>query len=185
MKRLIPGLAALLPLAAAAAELNIVQPDKSQIGFVSRQMGVPVEGRFGKFAARIAFDPAKPEAGRAQIDIDLASIDAGSAEANDEVRAKGWFNTREFPQARFVSTGVKPLGGGRFEARGRMTIKGKTRDVVAPFGFKGDGNAGVLEGSIPVMRLQYGVGEGIWSDTGTVADEVLVRFRFNVTAGRQ
>lgn len=184
MKRLF-AFAALLPLAAAAAELNVVQLDKSQITFVSKQMGVPVDGRFGKFAARVAFDPVKPEAGSAQIDIDLASIDAGSAEANDEAKAKGWFNTREFPQARFVSTGVKPLGGGRYEARGRMTIKGKTQDVVAPFSFKGDGNAGVLEGSIPVMRLQYGVGDGIWSDTGTVADEVQVKFRFLVTAGKK
>ena len=185
MKRLILSFAALLPLAAAAAELNVVQTDKSQISFVSKQMGVPVEGRFGKFAARIAFDPAKPEAGRAQIDIDLASLDAGSAEANDEAKGKGWFNTREFPQARFVSTGVKPLGGGRYEARGQMTIKGKTRDVVAPFSFKADGNAGVLEGSIPVMRLQFGIGEGVWSDTGTVADEVQVKFRFVVAAGKK
>lgn len=187
MKRLFAAttLAAMLPLAAAAAELNVVQADKSQITFVSKQMGVPVEGKFGKFAARIAFDPARPEAGSAQIDIDLASIDAGSAEANDEAKTKGWFNTREFPQARFVSTGVKPLGGGRYEARGRMTLKGRTQDVVAPFSFKGDGNAGVFEGSIPVMRLQYGVGDGIWSDTGTVADEVQVKFRFIVAAGKK
>jgi len=183
MKRLYLLLATTLPLAAAAAEFNAVQPQKSRVDFVSKQMGVPVQGSFGKFAAQIAFDPAKPEAGRAQIDLDLASIDAGSAEANDEVKSKGWFNTREFPQARFVSTGVKPLGGGRYEARGKMTIKGKTRDVVAPFSFKADGNAAVLEGNIPVMRLQFGVGEGIWSDTATVADEVQVKFRFTVAAG--
>ena len=183
MKHLIPLLAAVLPFAAAAVEFSAVQPQKSRVDFVSRQMGVPVQGSFGKFAAQIAFDPAKPEAGRAQIDLDLASIDAGSAEANDEVKSKGWFSTREFPQARFVSTGVKPLGGGRYEARGKMTIKGKTRDVVAPFSFKADGNVAVLEGSIPVMRLQFGVGEGIWSDTATVADEVQVKFRFTVAAG--
>lgn len=184
MKPLFVMLAA-LPLAAQAVEYNLVQPEKSRVAFVSKQMGVPVEGGFGKFAAQIAFDPAKPEAGRAQIDLDLASIDAGSAEANDEVKSKAWFDTPRFPRATFVSTGVRPLGGGRYEALGRMTIKGRTRDVVAPFSFRTDGNAAVLEGSIPVMRLQFGVGEGIWSDTGTVADEVQVRFRFTVAAGRK
>jgi len=180
---LLLGLA--LPLAAHAVEYNVVQPEKSRVSFVSKQMGVPVEGSFGKFAAQVAFDPAKPEAGRARIDLDLASIDAGSAEANDEVKSKAWFDTRQFPRATFVSTGVKPLGAGRYEALGKMTIKGRTRDVVAPFSFKAAGNAAVLEGSIPVMRLQFGVGEGIWSDTGTVADEVQVRFRFTVAAGKK
>lgn len=184
MKHLFVMLAA-LPIAAQAVEYNLVQSDKSRVTFVSKQMGVPVEGGFGKFAAQIAFDPAKPEAGRAQIDLDLASIDAGSAEANDEVKSKAWFDTRQFPRASFVSTGVKPLGSGRYEARGKMTIKGKTRDVVAPFSFKADGSAAVLEGSIPVMRLQFGVGEGLWSDTGTVADEVQVKFRFTVAAGKK
>lgn len=185
MKHTLLTLAALLPLAATAAEFNAVQLEKSQIAFVSKQMGVPVEGRFRKFAAQVAFDPAKPEAGRAQIEIDLASIDAGSAEANDEVKNKAWFNTREFPTAKFVSAGVKSLGGGRYEARGQMSIKGRTRDVVAPFSYKPDGAVAVVEGSIPVMRLQYGIGDGVWSDTSTVADEIQVRFRFTVAAGKK
>jgi polyisoprenoid-binding protein YceI len=33
--------------------------DKSQIAFVSKQMGVPVEGTFKKFDAQVAFDPPK------------------------------------------------------------------------------------------------------------------------------
>lgn len=184
MKQLFALLAA-LPLLAAATEFNTVQLDKSRIDFVSRQMGVPVEGGFKKFAAQIVLDPARPEAGRAQIEIDLASIDAGSAEANDEVKSKGWFNTREFPLAKFVASSVKALGGGRYEAKGQMTIKGRTREVVAPFTYKADGANAVIEGSIPVMRLQFGIGEGAWSDTGTVADEVHVKFRFTVAAGRK
>ncbi len=165
-----------------AAEFNVIQPDKSAIGFVARQMGVPVDGKFSKFAARIAFDPARPEQGNAQIEIDLASIDAGSAEANDEVKGKAWFNTREFPAAKFVSGSVKPLGANRYEASGKMTIKGRTRDVVAPFSVKADGNSAVLEGAIPILRLQYGIGDGLWADTATVADEVQVRFRFTLAA---
>lgn len=166
--------------AAYAAEYGTVLTDRSQLTFVSKQMGVPVDGRFGKFSAQLDFDPAKPEAGKAQIDVDLASIDAGSAEANDEVKGKGWFNVREFPTARFVSTSVKSLGNNRFEASGKMTIKGKTRDVKAPFTYRADGANAVLEGSIPVMRTQYGIGEGPWADTSTVADEVAVKFRLNL-----
>lgn len=184
MKPLLAFLAA-LPLAAAAAEFNAVQPEQSRVTFVSRQMGVPVDGSFRKFAAQVAFDPAKPEAGRAQVDIDLASIDAGSAEADEEVKGKNWFDARSFPTARFVSSAVKSLGGGRYEAAGRMSIKGRTQDIVAPFSFRQEGANAVLEGSLPIKRLQYGIGSGVWSDTATVADEVLVKFRLTVAAGRK
>lgn len=178
--------AAVLPAGIVfAAEFNQVQSDRSQIRFVSKQMGVAVEGSFRKFATQVSFDPAKPGAGRAQIDIDLASIDAGSAEADDEVKSKSWFNTREFPTARFVSTGVRSLGGNRYEVRGQMTIKGRTREVAAPFSYRQDGAAAVLEGSFPLQRLQFGIGDGAWSDTATVADEVQVRFRFTVGAARK
>ncbi len=57
-----------LTLAALAAWPALAQqklvPAQSEIVFVSRQMGVPVEGRFKKFDAQIAFDPAKPATSR-------------------------------------------------------------------------------------------------------------------------
>lgn len=165
---------------AVGAEFNVVQLDRSAVTFVSKQMGVPVEGRFKKFAARINFDTNKPESGKAQIDIELASIDAGSSDANDEAKGRAWFNTREFPNAGFVSGGIKSIGKGRFEAAGKMTIKGRSRDVVAPFSAKLDGGNLLIDGSIPILRLQYGIGDGAWADTGTVADEVMVRFRFTL-----
>ena len=39
-----------------------LQASQSEIVFVSKQMGVPVEGRFKTFDAQISFDPAKPVA---------------------------------------------------------------------------------------------------------------------------
>ena len=184
MKRLL--LALLLPAhgigTALAAEFNAVQLDRSSVSFVSKQMGVPIEGQFKTFAAQISFDTSKPETGKAQIDIELASIDAGSSDANDEAKGKAWFNIREFPGAKFVSGGIRSIGNGRYEATGKMTIKGRTRDVTAPFSAKADGGNLLIDGAIPILRLQYGIGEGAWADIGTVADEVQVRFRFTLAA---
>jgi polyisoprenoid-binding protein YceI len=178
MTRLLAILSLLSSGFAHAAELSAVQLDKSSIAFVSKQMNVPVEGDFKKFTAQISLDPARPEAGRARIEIDLDSIDAGSAEANDEVKSKSWFNTREFPKASFVSSAVKALGGGRFEAAGKMTIKGKTLESHAPFTLKQEKGVLILDGAFPLKRLDYGIGSGVWSDTSVVADEVQVKFHF-------
>lgn len=178
MTRLLAILSLLSSGFAYGAELSAVQLDKSSIAFVSKQMNVPVEGDFKKFTAQISLDPARPEAGRARIEIDLDSIDAGSAEANDEVKSKSWFNTREFPKASFVSSAVKALGGGRFEATGRMTIKGKILESRAPFTLKQEKGVLILDGAFPLKRLDYGIGSGVWSDTSVVADEVQVKFHF-------
>ena len=93
-------------------EYSAVQADKSTIAFTSRQMGVPVQGRFPKFTSRIAFDPAKPESAKVDISIDLASIDAGSQDANDEVVGKQWFNVKMFPVQALRPTPLRQLAPG-------------------------------------------------------------------------
>lgn len=151
--------------------------DQSRIGFVSRQMGVPVEGQFRRFSGQIAFDPARPEAARATLEVELASFDMGSREVYDEVVGRNWFDVRQYPTARFVATSLRHLGGDRYEVRGQMTIKGRTRDITAPVIFRPQGRNALLEGSFPLRRLDYGIGTGPWGDTSVVADEVQVRYR--------
>lgn len=175
-------IAALLaaPLA-SGAEFTVLRPQQSSITFASKQMGVPVEGSFRKFTASIAVDPARPETGTAHIDIDLASIDTGITEADEEVAGKKWFDTKNHPVASFISGSVKQSGRGRYEASGRMTIKGKSLDIKAPFTLKRNADTLVIDGMFPLKRLDYGIGTGIWSDTDTVADEVQIHFHFILT----
>ena len=165
-----------LSTSAQAAEYGQFQADKSSLTFVSKQMGVPVDGKFKKFAATLAFDPARPAAASAKFDLDLASIDAGSKEADDEVVGKPWFNLKLFPTATFVSSAVKPLGGDKFELAGKLTIKGKTQDVSAPFTFRQEGGNGVFDGGFVLKRLDFAIGDGVWSDVSTVANEVQIKF---------
>ena len=176
------ALLALMTGAAPATEFNTLRADQGRMAFVYKQMNVPVEGGFKRFSGSISFDPARPTQGKAEITIELASIDAGSDEANDEVAGKLWFNTKQFPVARFVSTSVKPLGGNRFEVAGRMSIKGKTLDASTPATFRQDGANGVFEGSFVLKRADYGIGEGMWADFGTVANEVQIKFRLVAAA---
>jgi polyisoprenoid-binding protein YceI len=172
----------LVATAAMAAELTQFSPEKSQITFISKQMGVAVDGRFRKFDTKIAVDPAKPETGKVQLEIDLASIDAGSSDADAEVKGKSWFNTAAFPKATFVSSQVRALGNGRYEALGKLTIKGTSRDVSAPFTVKPEAGGAWFDGGFTLNRLQFKIGDGVWADTSTVADEVQIKFKIFVTA---
>ena len=187
LKFLHPGLVVVCALAvlaptAQAVEFNQLQLNKSSLSFVYKQMNVPVEGQFKSFRSKLAYDPAKPAAAKAELEIDLASIDAGSKDANDEVAGKAWFNTKAFPIAKFVSTSIKPLGGNRVELAGKMSIKGKTLDLVTPVTVTQQGNSASFDGSLVLKRADYGIGDGIWADFGTVANEIQIKFRLVATA---
>ena len=160
---------------AEATEYNSIQADKSSLAFVYKQMGVPIDGSFKKFAVQLYFDPARLSAAKAVLDIDLASIDAGSDDANDEVVRKEWFNTKAFPHAKFESSTFKSLGANRYEVTGKMTIKGRSQTVSAPFTFN---SQGLVDGAFVLKRADYAIGEGSWSDFGTVANEIQIKFHF-------
>ncbi len=155
---------------------------RSEIRFVSTQMGVPVEGRFRRFAARIDFDPRAPSGGHASIDIDLTSVAIPGEDTARELATPGWFDSARQPTARFVSTDIRGLGGERFEVRGRLTIKGIAHDVVVPVTYASTGAASTATGTFTLRRRAFRIGDGEWNDTSLVADEVQVRFRLALLA---
>ncbi len=173
------GSTALLCLALSGLAYAALKVDtaKSSVSAVSKQMGVPVEGKFKKFTAQIDYNAAKPEASKANVDIDITSFDLGSTEFNSEVMKKDWFNASQHPKASFVSTSIKPAAGGKLDVAGKLTIKGKTADVAFPLTVKKEGATQVFEGAVPIKRLTYNIGEGEWKDTSMVADEVVIKFR--------
>ena len=178
MKKLLPAfaLALLASQAAHAVEYTQVQTDKSRIDFNYQQMGVKMDGRFKKFNAQLAFDPAKPAAAKTSLEIELASIDTGTPEADQEVIGKPWFNTKLFPSARFVSTGVKALCGNRYEVSGQLSIKGKTQEVVIPATFSTQGSSASFDGSFTLRRGDFAIGEGSWAKFDIVANDVQIKF---------
>ena len=131
LRSFIPSLGVML-LAATQVAAQGVLIDKSEIRFVSRQMGVNIEGRFRKWKANIVFLPKALAKSKAEFDIDLGSIEFASEESETEVKRPKWFDIVRFPVAKFVSTNIKDLGGDKYEVTGALTIKGISRDAVVP-----------------------------------------------------
>ena len=182
MKRIALAFALTTAFAVHAAEFTQVQADKSAINFTYKQMGVAVDGKFKRFSSQLSFDPAKPAAAKASFDVELASVDTGAPEGDDEVAGKPWFNTKAFPTARFVSTGVKPIAGNKYEVTGQLSIKGKTQDVVVPATFTAQGKSGVFDGSFTIRRADFSIGEGSWAKFDIVANDVLIKFRITANS---
>lgn len=175
---------AVAALAGAAEPMAKLVPGYGQIVFVTKQMGVPVEGAFTKFDAQIAFDPQKPEGGTVAMQIDTGSATLGVPQSDAELPKAPWFDTTRFPKASFQSSKIKALGGGRFEIAGRLTIKGITQELVVPVAITQSAGQSVATGGFTIQRLAFKIGEGEWSDTSMVGDDVQVRFKLVLTGLR-
>ncbi|MGY4494461.1 YceI family protein [Pseudomonas sp. TE3610] len=167
---------------AFAASFTQLQADKSSVEFTYEQMGVSMDGHFKTLAGQVSFDPAHPENAKAVLDIDLASVDTGSPENDDEVVGKSWFNTASFPKGHFELTSLTPKGGNHYDVAGKLTIKGISKDVVAASTFTEQGNTGVFEGTFVLKRGDYSIGEGEWSSFDVVANDIKIKVRLTATS---
>jgi polyisoprenoid-binding protein YceI len=173
---------AAVSLSAEASSLGQVDLTKSTITAISRQMNVPVEGKFNKFSAQVKFDPAKPAGGSARFSVDMGSYDLGDESYNDQVRGKDWFDAKTFPQATFVSSAIAAAGGNQFKVNGTLTIMGKSQTVVVPVTVTQQGPTQTFDGMLPIKRSQFGIGKGEWKDSSIVEDQIEIKF--HVVAAR-
>lgn len=182
-------LAMLVPLACGAPALLAAErplaAGKSEIGFTVTQMGVGVSGNFKRFTAIVSLDPAKPEKGSAEIEVDITSISTGEPDADTEALTKPWLDAAGFPKATFKSSALRALGGERYEVKGLLSLKGKPRELTIPFTLKyqPDGSS-IASGEFNLRRTDFGIGGGEWNEGDLVANEVPVRFRLALAPAR-
>jgi polyisoprenoid-binding protein YceI len=146
----------------------------SKVTATFRQMKVPVEAEFKAITGTVSFDAAKPTEASAQLEIATASFDIGDEDYNAEVRKPEWFDSARFPKASFVSRSVKSLGNGRYQVSGAFMLKGKTQDLSFVMTASPEGRNTRFEGSFPLSRKAFGVGDPAWAET--VDDTVTVHF---------
>lgn len=161
----------------AQALAQQVDAAASELTFVTRVMGAPVEGRLVRWDATLQFDPKQVAQTTLSMRIDMTSVRFAAAEVSAEAQRPVWFDTARFAEAQFRSSELRPLGNGRYELAGALTLKGRTRDLVVPLTLEQAGSSGIARGALTLSRLDFGIGEGEWADAGLVAHDVAVRFR--------
>ena len=166
------GMAAVFAAGPALAADWTVDQGKSRLGFSGVQVGASFQGRFTRWEAHIAFDPAKPEAGHATVLIDMASARTGDTQRDEALPQGDWFASSQFPQARFEAKSFRAKGGGAYEAVGTLTIRGISHDAVLPFTLTVSGDTAHVQGRMQLVRTGFGVGQGAWSSGQWVALDV-------------
>lgn len=167
---------------AAAPSAWTADASNGTLTFRAMQAGAEFEGRFTRFAARLEFVPGERPTGRFDVTISTASVDTGERERDDLLRSAEFFDAARVPEARYVATTFVRVSPGAYEARGRLTLRGVTRDVPLRFTWSGSTARPLLDGSAVVRRLEFGVGQGDWRDTAWVGGDVRIAFALRPVA---
>jgi polyisoprenoid-binding protein YceI len=170
---------------ALAATAWTVDRAESRLTFHPTLAGGEFAARFEQFEATIHFDPADLARSSLRVAVDLLSARTGDEERDAALQGQDFFMSSRWPQARFSSTALKALGGNRYEATGRLTLRDVTREVRLGLRFEPPASAGAdasLAGATTLKRLDFGVGQGDWRDTQWLADEVRVEFSLTLKA---
>lgn len=173
----------LLPLVAFAEVPSWkIIPNESTLTFTATQNGAPVTGTFTNFSGNINFDPAQLDKSNMKIVVNVGSISDPYNVLSDTLKSAAWFNTKLFPQAVFQSSGFTKTGDKTYQAKGTLTIRDKTQPIVLNFTQQEYSQTKAkMTGSTTIKRTAFGVGQGEWSDTKAVKDDVQVNFTISAT----
>lgn len=168
--------------ARADGPLWTVDAEASHVGFAARQMQVTIPGRFRRFDADVRFSADDVAAAKAQIVIDVASIETPSEDVEKEIKGEAWFDVARFPEARFEATEFEHRDGSDYHVHGLLTLRDVTRPVTLPLAVSitDDPEDPTMlraraSGEVEVSRLAYGIGQGQWADTAIVSDTVVIK----------
>lgn len=167
--------------AASSAKGWVVDKAKSRLEFAATQTGREFSGRFETFDASIAFDPADLSASTIEVVVDMNSARTGDRQRDAALPTSDWFAAKAFPKAVFRATEIVSTGEGAYEARGALTIRDATRNLVLPFTVAIDGARAAADGEASLVRTDFGVGQGEFRTDEWVGFDVTVTFHIEAT----
>ncbi|MFT4010799.1 MAG: YceI family protein [Nocardioidaceae bacterium] len=164
-----------------------IDASHTTIGFTARHaMVTKVHGSFTEFEGE-AIVADNLEDSQASITIKVASVSTGNEQRDGHLRANDFFDPENYPEIRFVSTGVG-VDGDTLNVTGDLTIKDTTKSITVPFEFAGGvtdpwGNHRVgFEGSVVVNRKDWGVNWNAPLEAGGVLVSEKVTLNFDISA---
>ncbi len=156
--------------AAASYDLDTVH---SSVTFRIRHAGVTnFYGRFNAISGGLTFNADNPAESTINLTIPVASVDTNNDKRDEHLQAADFFNARQFPDATFTGTGLRPTGETNvYEITGDLSLHGVTKPVTARVTYLGEGTfrgatvAG-FEAHFEIKRTDFGITTYVADDGG-------------------
>ena len=133
--------------------------ENSSVKFRIKNFGFNVTGSFKGLKGAVQFDPNDLAKSSFDVSVDATSVNTGIDMRDDHLRAEEYFDVKNYPRIRFVSTRITPSNkSGTLFVFGKLTIKNTTKDISFPFVAKPQDEGYVFNGEFKINRRDFGVG---------------------------
>ena len=153
-----------------AADTYTIDPNHTSFDFTVKHMMISnVPGEFDKFSGTIIYSPTDLANSKADVTIDVSSINTRIAKRDAHLNSPDFFDSAKFPSITFVGTKFTPTS-----ITGNLTMHGVTKEVTIPVTISGPvdemGHQAIgITGSLTVNRQDYGINWNKTLDKGGVA----------------
>jgi polyisoprenoid-binding protein YceI len=168
---------------AAAQDVWNMDASHSSIQFRVRHLMISnVRGEFGEFSGRIQFDGKDFSTTKADVTIQVASIDTREPDRDEHLRSADFFDASTYPTITFKSKRVQGGNDRKFSLVGDLTMRGVTKEVVLDVegtpvvkGMRGETRVGA-SATTQINRQDFGVKWNRALDAGgvVVGDEIQI-----------
>jgi polyisoprenoid-binding protein YceI len=114
--------------AANEGHLYRIKPGTSKMGFCVNSPLGKVEADFKNFKGGLALKDAKQQ-GTAMVKIEVDSLETDSALIESMLKSESFFDTEQYPDILFVSTGFEWISDKKAVLKGDLTMHGITKPV--------------------------------------------------------
>ncbi|HVF05474.1 MAG TPA: YceI family protein [Frankiaceae bacterium] len=167
-----------------------IDASHSSLEFATKHaMVTTVRGRFSDFEGTLHLDGTNPESSRAEVRIDVASLDSRSEQRDGHLRSGDFFDVENYPQIAFKSTrAARGKRDDEYVLWGDLTIKDVTREVELTLTFAGTsvdpwgGTRVGFEGVTTVNRKDWGLTWNVALETGGFLVSEKVKLSLDISA---
>jgi len=162
-------------------------PGKSTISWAIKYSGQTIHGTFPDFIADITYDERRDKFGRAYVKISTVKVLSDDKDAQDYLPTSEWLGADDYPFAIFETTQMdifKHLQGDQYSLQGDLILHGFKGHITIPFTMHlavdketwTPTHYAIVDGQTSLRRLDYKIGQGDWTRTDALANDVTISF---------
>jgi polyisoprenoid-binding protein YceI len=176
MKHTIAFILMLLAGSVVSAQYKPVD-EGSPVKFKIKNFGINTGGSLTGLKGTIRFDPANLTSSGFDVTVDADKINTDNDSRDAHLKEETYFDVKNYPVIRIVSDRITASNkAGTFVLFGKLTIKGKTRDISFPFTATASAGGYIFKGEFKINRRDFGIGgSSTLSDNVEIFLEVIAR----------
>lgn len=162
-----------------------LDPGHTTVLFKVEHLGISTfVGRFNEVDASLDYDSEQPENSQLEARVKMASLDVDQAELAETLRSCQWLCVKDYPHARFVTTGPATVNGNQLVFPGDLTFRGETRPVDVTVTVNGGADNWLtksytlgFDAELEFLRSEFGMGRYVPTVGDKIRVEVFTEFK--------